>query len=48
MAIISIGIDLAKNVFAVHGINESGKPELLTSTLAMAARNAQLRAFDVR
>ena len=28
MSIISIGIDLAKNVFAVHGVNESGKAEL--------------------
>ncbi len=29
MAIITIGIDLAKNVFAVHGVNESGKAELV-------------------
>lgn len=29
MAIITIGIDLAKNVFAVHGVNVAGKPELL-------------------
>ncbi len=29
MAIMTIGIDLAKNVFAVHGVNESGKPELV-------------------
>jgi len=28
MAIITIGIDLAKNVFAVHGADESGKPAL--------------------
>ncbi len=26
MAIITIGIDLAKNVFAVHGVDETGKP----------------------
>ena len=25
MAIIAIGIDLAKNVFAVHGVDETGK-----------------------
>ena len=25
MNIITAGIDLAKNVFAVHGVNESGK-----------------------
>ena len=24
MTIITIGIDLAKNIFAVHGVNESG------------------------
>ena len=29
MNIITVGIDLAKNVFAVHGVNESGKPELV-------------------
>lgn len=28
MTILTIGIDLAKNVFAVHGVGESGKPEL--------------------
>jgi transposase len=29
MSIITVGIDLAKNVFAVHGVNESGKPDLV-------------------
>jgi|GEM_PF-1448836 len=29
MAIVTVGIDLAKNVFAVHGVNEAGKPELV-------------------
>jgi transposase len=29
MAILYVGIDLAKNVFAVHGVNEAGKPELV-------------------
>ena len=29
MSIITIGIDLAKNIFAVHGVNESGKAELV-------------------
>ena len=29
MNIITVGIDLAKNVFAVHGVNESGKAELV-------------------
>ena len=29
MAIVTVGIDLAKNVFVVHGVGESGKPELV-------------------
>ena len=28
MVIVTVGIDLAKNVFAVHGVDETGKPEL--------------------
>ena len=29
MGILTVGIDLAKNVFAVHAVNEAGKPELV-------------------
>jgi len=29
MAIVFVGIDLAKNVFAVHGVDEAGKAELV-------------------
>lgn len=29
MTILYVGIDLAKSVFAVHGVNEAGKPELV-------------------
>ena len=29
MTIITIGMDLAKNIFAVHGVNESGRAELV-------------------
>ena len=29
MAIVFVGIDLAKNVFAVHGVDEAGKPALV-------------------
>jgi len=29
MAIVTVGIDLAKNVFAVHGVDELGKPALV-------------------
>ncbi|MES2366626.1 MAG: IS110 family transposase [Pseudomonadota bacterium] len=34
MNIIVIGIDLAKNIFAVHGMNEQGKPELVKPKLS--------------
>ncbi|WP_137896295.1 IS110 family transposase [Ramlibacter sp. 2FC] len=34
MAILTVGIDLAKNVFAVHGVNEAGKAELVRPTVA--------------
>ncbi len=30
MSIITAGLDLAKSVFAVHGVGESGEPDLLT------------------
>jgi transposase len=29
MSILYVGIDLAKNVFALHGVNEAGKADLL-------------------
>jgi transposase len=29
MTIVTVGIDLAKNVFAVHGVDETGKPVLV-------------------
>jgi transposase len=29
MAILYVGIDLAKNVFALHGVDEAGKPVLV-------------------
>ena len=34
MAILTVGIDLAKNVFAVHGIDDAGKPALARPTVA--------------
>jgi transposase len=36
MAILYVGIDLAKNVFAVHGVNEAGKPELVRPNVPRA------------
>ena len=31
MPIITIGIGLAKNIFAVHGVNENGQPALIAT-----------------
>src|ERR1700682_749972 len=39
MAILTVGIDLAKNVFALHGVNEAGKPELLRPKVARGKLN---------
>ena len=36
MAIVSVGIDLAKNVFAVHGVDDSGKPALVRPSVPRA------------
>ncbi|SHE88485.1 Transposase [Lampropedia hyalina DSM 16112] len=36
MAIITVGIDLAKNIFAVHGINAAGKSELVRPSVSRA------------
>lgn len=34
MSIITVGIDLAKNVFAVHGVDDNGKPVLVKPKVA--------------
>lgn len=36
MGIIAIGIDLAKNVFAVHGVDDAGKPVVVRPAVARA------------
>lgn len=36
MAIVFVGIDLAKNVFAVHGVDETGRPALVRPSVARA------------
>ena len=40
MAILTVGIDLAKNVFAVHGVNEAGAAQLRQPKVARAKLNA--------
>ena len=37
MAIVTVGIDLAKNIFAVHGVDESGKAILIRPSVKHAA-----------
>jgi hypothetical protein len=34
MAIVTVGIDLAKNVFAVHGVDAIGEPVLIRPSVA--------------
>ena len=34
MTIIAVGLDLAKHEFAVHGIDEAGKAELMRPSVA--------------
>jgi len=45
MAILTVGVDLAKNVFALHGVNESGKPELVQPKVARAKLNELVAAL---
>ncbi len=39
MGIVFVGIDLAKHVFAVHGVDEHGKPALVRPAVARAKLN---------
>jgi transposase len=39
MGILYVGIGLAKNVFAVHGVDEHGKPALVRPSVARAKLN---------
>lgn len=40
MDIVFVGIDLAKNVFALHGVDEQGKPALVRPSVARAKLHA--------
>lgn len=37
MSIVTVGIDLAKTVFAVHGVDAAGKPLLVKPVLLLQA-----------
>ena len=45
MSILTVGIDLAKNVFAVHGVNEAGAAQLRQPKVARAKLNALIAAL---
>lgn len=49
MAVVTVGIDLAKNVFAVHGVDKNGNAVLVKPKVARAALPeliANLRYWD--
>ncbi len=48
MAIVTVGIDLAKNVFAVHGVDETGKPSLVRPEVPRAKLLAVKPAGRIR
>ena len=41
MAIVTLGIDLAKNVFALHGVDEAGAARLKQPKVARGKLNAR-------
>ena len=45
MAIVTVGIDLAKNVFAVHGVDAAGTVQLRQPKVARAKLNALVAAL---
>jgi transposase len=45
MAIVFVGIDLAKNVFAVHGVDEHGKPALVRPAVPRARLHELIAAL---
>lgn len=45
MTIVVVGIDLAKNVFAVHGVDERGKPALVRPVVPRAKLHELIAAL---
>ncbi len=48
MPSLTVGIDLAKNVFAVHGVNETGRAELLRPVVPRDSLHEQIAALAER
>ena len=45
MAILNVGIDLAKNVFALHGVNELGQVDLRRPSVPRTKLHALVAAL---
>jgi transposase len=45
MTILTVGIDIAKNVFALHGVNEVGKAELIRPAVPRDKLHEQIAAL---
>ena len=45
MSIVYVGIDLAKNVFAVHGVDEAGRPALVRPAVPRARLHELIAAL---
>jgi transposase len=45
MGILYVGIDLAKNVFAVHGVDDAGRPELVRPSVPRAKLHELIAAL---
>src|SRR5438477_3268541 len=45
MSILYVGIDLAKNVFAVHGVDEHGRPALVRASVPRAKLHALITSL---
>jgi transposase len=45
MAILTVGVDLAKNVFALHGVNETGAVQLRQPKVVRAKLNALMASL---
>jgi len=48
MAIVFVGIDLAKNVFAVHGVDEQGKPALVRPAVPRTKLHELIASYDTK
>ena len=48
MAIVYVGIDLTKNVFAVHGVDEHGQPALVRPSVPRQAARVDREFATVR